>query len=185
MTVKLLEGDMGPTARRGLVILNTGDGKGKTTAALGVMMRAWGRDMKVVMYQFIKASRMRLGEHRAAERMGVTIRPMGRGLTSSSPDLEEDRRLARDCWQKVKGEIESGEFDVVILDELTYPLSYGWIDLQEVLTTLGGRPPGQHVIITGRRAPEGLIEFADLVTEMRSVKHPFPQGIKGQPGIEF
>jgi cob(I)alamin adenosyltransferase len=85
----------------------------------------------------------------------------------------------------VKAEIESGAFDVVVLDELTYPLSYGWIDLGEVLTTLGGRPPGQHVIITGRRAPEGLVEFADLVTEMRPVKHPFPQSVKGQPGIEF
>ncbi|MFQ5826930.1 MAG: cob(I)yrinic acid a,c-diamide adenosyltransferase [Dehalococcoidia bacterium] len=176
---------MGQTARRGLVILNMGAGKGKTTAALGVMMRAWGRGMKVAMYQFIKSRRLRSGEHRAAERMGLLLLPLGRGFTRSSPNPEEDERLARECWARAKEAMGSGEYDIVILDELTYPLSYGWIDLQEVLKTLAGRPPGQHVIITGRQAPEELVEFADLVTEMREVKHPFRRGIKGQPGIEF
>jgi cob(I)alamin adenosyltransferase len=181
----LSEGEMGQTARQGLVILNMGAGKGKTTAALGVMMRAWGRGMKVTMFQFIKSRRLRSGEHLAAECMGVSLLAMGRGFTRSSPDLEEDERLARECWEKAKEAVGSGEYDIVILDELTYPLAYGWLDLREVLKTLAGRPPGQHVIITGRDAPEELIEFADLVTEMREVKHPFRQGIKGQPGIEF
>ena len=170
---------------KGLVIVNTGDGKGKTTAALGILMRSWGRDMKVVMLQFIKHQSANWGESRAARRMGVEIIPLGSGFTWMSKDLERDRALARAGWQRCREAIESGQYDVVILDEITYCFTYGWLDLDEVLDVLRSRPPGQHVVITGRNAPAQLIEFADLVTEMREIKHPFKSGVKEQKGIEF
>ncbi len=180
------------TARRrpdrrvqGLVIVNTGNGKGKTTAALGVLMRAWGRGMRVIMFQFIKHRSANWGESRAARKMGVDIVPLGSGFTWLSKDLEYDRRLAQEGWQRCRAAIASEEYDIVILDEITYCFTYGWLDLDEVLTVLRHRPPRQHVIITGRDAPAALIDFADLVTEMREVKHPFASGVKAQPGIEF
>ncbi len=170
---------------QGLVIVNTGNGKGKTTAALGVLMRAWGRGMRVIMFQFIKHRSANWGESRAARKMGVDIVPLGSGFTWLSKDLEHDRRLAQEGWQRCRAAIASEEYDIVILDEITYCFTYGWLDLDEVLTVLRRRPPRQHVIITGRDAPAALIDFADLVTEMREVKHPFASGVKAQPGIEF
>ncbi len=170
---------------QGLVIVNTGHGKGKTTAALGVLMRAWGRGMRVIMFQFIKHRSANWGESRAARKMGVDIVPLGSGFTWLSEDLEHDRRLAQEGWQRCRAAIASEEYDIVILDEITYCLTYGWLDLDEVLAVLRRRPPRQHVIITGRDAPAALIDFADLVTEMREVKHPFASGVKAQPGIEF
>ncbi|HZW31273.1 MAG TPA: cob(I)yrinic acid a,c-diamide adenosyltransferase [Isosphaeraceae bacterium] len=170
---------------QGLVIVNTGHGKGKTTAALGILLRAWGRGMRVVMFQFIKHQTANWGELRAARKMGVEIIPLGSGFTWLSPDLERDRLLAREGWQRCRTAIESGQYDIVILDEITYCFSYGWLDLAEVIEVLRHRPSGQHVILTGRDAPDELIAFADLVTEMREIKHPFHQGVKAQPGIEF
>ncbi|MFQ5933594.1 MAG: cob(I)yrinic acid a,c-diamide adenosyltransferase [Dehalococcoidia bacterium] len=171
--------------RRGLVIVNTGGGKGKTSAALGVMFRAWGRDMRVSMLQFIKHSTANFGEHRAARKIGVEVKPMGDGFTWLSRDLEASVGLALDLWELAKTKISSGEYDVLILDEFTYPLHYGWIPVDEAIEVLSRRPPELHVIITGRDAPQELIEFADLVTEMREIKHPYRKGIKAQPGIEF
>ena len=172
--------------RNGLLIVNTGHGKGKTTAALGVLLRASGRDMKVGMFQFIKSVANPYGEHVAAERLGVEIVPLGDGFTWLSENIEEDRALARNGWERVRAAIESGEFDVLILDELTYPLNYGWLDTAEVIGAIVGRPVGTHVIVTGRDAPDALVEAADLVTEMRLIKHPYrDQGIGAQPGIEL
>ena len=171
---------------QGLVIVNTGDGKGKTTAALGVLLRATGQNMRVVMLQFLKSKTGNWGEMRAAQRLGVEIIPLGDGFTWLSKDLDKDRALAQACWQLCREKIESDQYDVVIMDEMTYALNYGWLSLEDVLTTLRKRNPLLHVIITGRDAPEGLIEFADMVTEMREVKHPYKaQGIMAQKGIEF
>ena len=175
----------GPRINKGLVIVNTGSGKGKTTAAMGVLLRAWGRGMKVIMLQFIKHSTANFGEQRAAQKMGVEMRAMGDGFTWRSKDLEHTADLARTHWEDCKDVIANGDYDVVILDEFTYPMHYGWIPVEEVLEALRSRPEMLHVIITGRNAPEALVEFADLVTEMNVVKHPYHQGIKAQPGIEF
>jgi cob(I)alamin adenosyltransferase len=170
---------------QGLVIVNTGDGKGKTTAALGLLLRAWGQGLRVAMFQFIKAQSGNWGESRAARKMGVEIVPLGSGFTWTSTDLERDRALAREGWERCRAAILSAEYDLVVLDELTYCFTFDWLDLDEVLATLRERPEGQHVVITGRDAPPALIEFADLVTEMREIKHPFATGIKAQKGIEF
>lgn len=170
---------------QGLIIVNTGNGKGKTTAALGLLLRAWGQGLRVAMFQFIKASSGNWGESRAARTMGVEIVPLGSGFTWTSSDLEHDRALAREGWERCRDAIESGAYDVVVMDELTYCFTFDWLDLEEVLETLRTRPPGQHVVITGRDAPPALIDFADLVTEMREIKHPFAAGVKAQKGIEF
>lgn len=170
---------------KGLVIVNTGHGKGKTTAALGLLTRAWGRKMKVVMLQFIKASTAKWGEIKAAEQMGVEIIPMGGGFTWRSQDAARETEQAQACWALSKDKLLSGEYDIVILDELTYAFTYGWLAVDEVIETLRQRPPRQHVVITGRDAPQELIDFADLVTEMRKIKHPLDQGIRAQPGIEY
>ena len=175
----------GPRINKGLVIVNTGKGKGKTTAALGVVVRAWGRGMKVIVLQFIKHSTANFGEQRAAKKMGVEMRAMGDGFTWRSKDLDQSADLARAHWEDCKGIIASGDYDLVVLDEFTYPMHYGWVDTEEVIEVLKARPEMQHVIITGRNAPEALVEYADLVTEMQVIKHPYQQGIKAQPGIEF
>ena len=175
----------GPRIDKGLVIVNTGRGKGKTTAAMGVVVRAWGRGMRVIMLQFIKHSTANFGEQRAAQKMGIEMRAMGDGFTWRSKDLEQSAELAREHWEDCKKVIASGEYDLVVLDEFTYPMHYGWLDTEEVIEVLKARPEMLHVIITGRNAPEALVEYADLVTEMQVVKHPYQQGIKAQPGIEF
>jgi cob(I)alamin adenosyltransferase len=111
--------------------------------------------------------------------------PLGEGFTWLSKDIEKDKATARQCWELARQKIDSGQYDIVVLDEMTYPISYGWIPVEEVIDTLRRRPQGLHVIITGRDAPPELIEFADLVTEMREVKHPYQQGLKARPGIDF
>src|SRR5579883_1145722 len=134
--------------RTGLVIVNTGNGKGKTTAALGVLMRAWGQDLRVVMLQFMKAQTGKWGEIRAAQRMGVEIIPLGDGFTWDSQNLEHDRALAQACWQLCREKIAGDQYDVVIMDEITYALNYHWLDLAEVLAVLQARNPQLHVILT-------------------------------------
>ncbi len=172
--------------RHGLVIVNTGDGKGKTTAALGLLLRAAGRDMRVAMLQFIKTADVERGEHIGARRLGVEILPLGAGFTWLSENVEDDRRLARECWARCVEVLHSGEYDVVVFDELTYALAYRWLTHEEVIEALRSRPMGTHVVITGRKATPELIEFADLVTEMREIKHPYrTHGIGAQPGIEL
>jgi cob(I)alamin adenosyltransferase len=172
--------------RHGLLIVNTGHGKGKSTAALGLLLRAAGRGMKVGMWQFIKSAENPYGEHFAAERLGVTITPLGDGFTWLSDDIGEDRKLAERGWALCEAAIASGEYDVLIFDELTYPLTYGWLDTDRVIAALRDRPVGTHVVVTGRDAPQALIDAADLVTEMRLIKHPYrEQGIGAQPGLEL
>jgi cob(I)alamin adenosyltransferase len=171
--------------RKALVILYTGNGKGKTTAALGMLLRAWGRGMKVCMLSFIKTETSNYGEERAAKKLGIELIPMGGGFTWLSKDLDKDRALAQKCWDLCKQKIASNEYDIVVLDEITYPITYGWLDVDEVIETLRSRPVDLHVVLTGRDAHEKLIEFADLVTEMREVKHPFNAGVKAQPGVDF
>ncbi|MFC1940444.1 cob(I)yrinic acid a,c-diamide adenosyltransferase [Chloroflexota bacterium] len=171
-------------ANKGVVILNTGGGKGKTTAALGVLFRAWGHNMKVVMLQFIKGS-AECGEQRAARRLGIEILAGGAGFVRRGKNQEKGRLLSLELWKLAQEKIDSGAYHIVILDEFTYPLSYGWIPVTEVLDVLEHRPEHVHVVITGRSAPQELIDFADIVTDMREIKHPLKKGVRAQPGIEF
>lgn len=177
--------DTKPRKPRSLVLVNTGNGKGKTTAALGVMFRAWGRGLRVCMLQFIKTATSNYGEHRAAKKIGIEIVPLGGGFTWLSKDIERDKALARELWEQSKARIASGEYDLVVLDEFTYPLVYGWLSVDEVIEALRQRPEHVNVIITGRDAPQALIDFADTVTEMREVKHPYQRGITALAGIDY
>ncbi len=171
--------------RVGLVIVNTGSGKGKTTASLGLMFRAWGQGMETVMLQFIKTKTSNYGENKAARKLGIEMVPLGAGFTWLSRDIEKDKALAREGWEIAKQKLHSQQYDLVVLDELTYTMKYGWLSVEEGLDALRQGPPWQHVIITGRDAPPELVEYADLVTEMQEVKHPYKSGIRAQAGVEF
>ncbi len=172
--------------RTGLVMLYTGQGKGKTTAALGAVFRAWGWDWRLCVIQFIKCPSDDRGEVRAAQRLGIEWHALGDGFTWASEDLEATAARARDTWRLAQEKIESGAYDLVVLDEMTYAFTNGWLDLDGVLEWLDRhRPRHTSLIVTGRNAPEGLVEFADLVTDMVNVKHPFGQGLAGRRGIEF
>ena len=172
--------------KKGLLIVNTGDGKGKSTAAFGVLMRAWGRGMKICVVQFIKSETGKWGEVKAAQKMGIEWLTTGDGFTWLSKDMDETTARALHGWKLAQEKIASGNYDLILLDEFTYPLHYGWLDTAEVLEWLKiNRPPNLHLIITGRSAPAELIREADLVTEMLMIKHPYEQGFKAQPGIEF
>ncbi len=175
----------GGRAQTGLVILNTGNGKGKTTAALGMLLRARGHGMKVIMLQFVKKAGLACGEHRAAPLLGIEIVSGGAGFVRRGGDMEKGRLSASALWAQAREKIASGDYQVVVLDEVTYPLSYGWIQVGEVLRVLADRPRQVHVVITGRNAPAELIDFADIVTEMTETKHSLKKGIKAQAGIEF
>jgi cob(I)alamin adenosyltransferase len=170
--------------RHGLLIVNTGDGKGKTTAALGVLLRATGRGMRAGMFQFVKRTTDG-GEHRTARRLGVDIVSLGAGCTLGRDDTRDDAAAARAGWTQCESLLAAGTYDVLILDELTLPLTWGWLDLPTVLSALRSRPTGTHVIVTGRDAPQPLIDAADLVTDMRVIKHPYrDQRVKAQAGID-
>jgi cob(I)alamin adenosyltransferase len=173
--------------KKGLVIVNTGNGKGKSTAAFGLMLRAWGRGMKVAVLQFLKHETAQFGEIKAARKMGIEMIPTGDGFTWTSKDIDESVARAIHGWEESKKRITSGDYDLLILDEFTYLMHFEWLNTQEVIDWLReNKPPMLHLVITGRNAPQKLIEFADLVTEMREIKHPFnEQGIRAQPGVEF
>ena len=170
--------------RRGIVIVNTGDGKGKSTAAFGLALRAHGRGKKVKIFQFMKVPSARFGEHRMFEQIGIPIEGLGDGFSWKSQDLEHSAQLARDGWEKARATIMGGEHFMVVLDEITYPLIYGWLPLQDVLDTLAARPKDCTVVLTGRRCPQEIIDMADTVTEMTLIKHAFKAGIPAQRGIE-
>ena len=170
--------------RRGLLIINTGDGKGKTTAAIGLAVRAHGRGKSICFFQFMKVDVARFGEHRALEQLGITLEGLGDGFSWKSKDLERSAQLARAGWQRAAEAIASGEHFLVVLDELTYPLLYGWVETGPVVEALKSRPAHVHVVITGRRCPAELIEIADTVTEMTLIKHAFTAGVPAQQGIE-
>jgi cob(I)alamin adenosyltransferase len=171
---------------KSLLIVNTGDGKGKTTAALGQVFRALGHGFKVCVLQFLKGT-WKYGELEAAKRFAdlLEIHALGRGFTWRSENIEEDIRVAREAWDYAVQVIQSGAFNMVVLDELTYLISYGMVPEDEIVECLKNRPSGLHVVVTGRNASQALIDLADIVTEMRETKHCFQQGIKGQRGIEF
>jgi cob(I)alamin adenosyltransferase len=170
--------------RRGLVLVHTGDGKGKSTAAFGLALRAHGRGKPVLVYQFMKVPTARFGEHRLADQVGLPVQGLGDGFSWKSKDLEQSAQLAREGWDKAKADILSGDYFLVVLDEVTYPLIYGWLPLQEVLDTLRARPKHVHVCLTGRRCPQEIIDMADTVTEMQMIKHAFQAGVPAQRGIE-
>lgn len=174
-----------PTAeRRGLILVHTGDGKGKSTAAFGLALRAHGRGKAVKIYQFMKVPSARFGEHRMFEQLGVPIEGLGDGFSWKSKDLDHSAELAREGWARAEATIRAGEHFLVVLDEIMYPLRYGWLPLEPVLQALRERPPHVHVVLTGRRAPQELIDLADTVTEMTLVKHHFKAGVPAQRGIE-
>ena len=172
--------------KKGLLIVNTGDGKGKTTAALGMVLRAWGRGFRICVIQFIKAETGQWGEIKAAKKLGIEWHATGDGFTWDSKDMDETTTRALHGWEIAKEKITSNQYDLIVLDEFTYALQFGWLNTSEVLEWLRlNRPPSLHLVITGRSAPDTLIEQADLVTDMQPIKHPFDQGILAQPGIEF
>jgi len=175
-------------ARRGLLVVFTGEGKGKTSAALGTALRAVGHGCKVLMIQFVKAS-LRTGEVKAAGLLGDTleIRPMGRGFlrTDRGKPAERHLRAARQAWQTALEEMRSGRYDMIILDEINYAIHYGLLTIEEVLEGLASRPRRLHVICTGRYAHARLVEMADMVSEIQEIKHPFERGVPAQPGIEY
>ncbi|GGK18017.1 cob(I)alamin adenosyltransferase [Deinococcus malanensis] len=171
--------------RRGLVIVNTGKGKGKTTAALGLMMRAHGRGLKTRMFQFLKHENAKFGEHRTLDALGLPYEGLGDGFTWRSRNLENSADMAAHGWTLAREAIESSEYDLIVLDEFTYPLKYGWVSWAEVEQTLRARDPKLHVVITGRDALPELVELADTVSEINPVKHAYASGIGAQTGIEY
>jgi cob(I)alamin adenosyltransferase len=173
---------------RGLLMVHTGNGKGKTTCALGLMMRAAGRGLKCCMVQFMKSRNDRYGEHESAEKLGIEVHTMGDGFTWDTKNPEQDRATARRTWTLCVEKLRSGEYDMLVFDELVYVLSYELLPVGEVLEELQSvrtSQPALHIVVTGRDAPSALIEAADLVTEMTEIKHPFTAGIRAQQGIEF
>ena len=171
---------------RPLLIVNTGHGKGKSTASFGIMLRGWARGHKIGVYQFVKSGKWKVGEHQAALALGnIDWFKMGDGWTWTSKDLVESADKAREGWEEVKRRLADETYDMLLLDEFTYPMKFGWVDTREVVETLKTRPGFQHVIITGRDAPGALLEISDLVSEVRKIKHPFDEGYRGQKGIEW
>jgi len=170
---------------KGLVLIYTGNGKGKTTAALGQLLRVSGWHCKAVMFQFIKGSKLKAGEHRAAERFGLDLRPMGAGFTWNEKGLEKAIALSLKQWGNCREAIMSGKFDMIIMDEISYPLTLKWITMSEVVDTIENRPQKLNLVLTGRDMPQEIVDIADLVTEMKEIKHPFTKGVKARKGIEF
>ncbi len=172
--------------RKGLVIVNTGEGKGKSTAALGMLLRAWGRGFRTCVIQFIKAETGQWGEIKAAKKLGLEWHTTGDGFTWTSKDMDQTTARALRGWTLAQEKIASGQYDLIVLDEFTYALHFGWLDTGQVLDWLkANKPADLHLVITGRDAPAALVEYADLVTEMLAIKHPFEQGVNAQAGIEF
>jgi cob(I)alamin adenosyltransferase len=173
--------------KKGLVLVNTGNGKGKSTAAFGVVLRAWGRGLRICVIQFIKSETGKWGEVKAAQKLDIEWLSTGDGFTWLSKDMDETTARAQHGWKLAQEKIASDQYDLIVLDEFTYPLHFEWLDVKEVVEWLKeNKPPMLHLIITGREAPQELVEFADLVTEMKEVKHPYNEKeIAAQAGIEF
>ncbi len=168
-----------------LLIVNTGDGKGKSTAAFGTMLRSLSIGWSVAVVQFIKSGDWKVGEQRIATELGVHWRALGEGFSWDSDDLDHDRAVAAAAWEEARATIESGEYRLVILDEITYLLTWGWVDIDEVVSVLEERPADVNVICTGRDAPQALVETADTVTEMRKLKHAYDDGVMAKKGIDY
>lgn len=174
------------TIEKGLIIVHTGKGKGKSTAAFGLVCRAMGHGFKVGIIQFVKG-KWETGERVILEQFPdlVSIQTMGQGFTWETQDRQRDIEAARAAWAKAKEMIEDPELKMVLLDELNIVLRYDYLDIHEVVETLRNKPEDKHVIVTGRNAKDELIDIADLVTEMTMIKHPFRSGVKAQAGVEF
>lgn len=173
---------------KGLLMVNTGDGKGKTTAAIGVLVRAAGRGMRCVLVQFMKSKNDRYGEHESLERLDVEVHTMGDGFTWDTKDPAQDIATSEKTWELCLEKMRSEEYDLVVFDEIVYVLDYKFLDVRSVLNEVSkirDKQPHLHILMTGRNAPTELVEAADLVTEMKEIKHPFHAGIYAQQGIEF
>ncbi|GAA2081509.1 cob(I)yrinic acid a,c-diamide adenosyltransferase [Streptomyces albiaxialis] len=180
---------------RPLVAVHTGTGKGKSTAAFGMALRAWNQGWPIGVFQFVKSAKWKVGEERALRVLGdtgeggtVAWHKMGEGwswIQRGAQDELSSEEAAREGWEQVKRDLAAETYKLYVLDEFAYPMHWGWIDTDEVVSVLNERPGSQYVVITGRNAPEKLLEAADLVTEMTKVKHPMDAGQKGQRGIEW
>nr|MBO2503739.1 cob(I)yrinic acid a,c-diamide adenosyltransferase [Thermoanaerobacterales bacterium] len=178
----------GPPRRRvgSVVLVLTGDGKGKSSSAFGVVLRAVARGWPVAVVQFVKSGRWRVGEEKVCrDRLGVDWFAIGEGFTWESEDLSEDEAAARAAWRHAAALIAAGEHRLVVLDEVTYPMNWGWIDTDEVVAAIAGRPPTVNVVCTGRDAPAPLVEVADTVSEVRKVKHAYDTGVHAMKGIDY
>jgi cob(I)alamin adenosyltransferase len=170
---------------KSVVVLNTGDGKGKSSAAFGVMLRGLARGWKVAVVQFVKSGKWHVGEERLGRQLGVDWFAVGDGFTWDSADLEHDKALARAGWERAGELLAAGGHELVVFDELTYLCTWGWLDTAAVASAIRNRPDHVSVVMTGRDAPEELVDVADTVTEMRSVKHAYDRGIRALRGIDY
>jgi cob(I)alamin adenosyltransferase len=168
-----------------LILVNTGNGKGKSSAAFGVMGRAWARGWRVVVVQFVKSGKWQSGERKLADHLGVEWETLGDGFTWESNDIDETVAKGRHAWAVAKEKLASGDYDLVILDEMTYAITYGWIDVADVVSALTKRARKTNVIITGRNAAPELLELADTATEMTMIKHAYQKGVRAKKGIEY
>jgi len=170
---------------KSLLIVNTGNGKGKSSSAFGVMIRGVARGWNVAVLQFIKSGDWKVGEESIGRQLGVHWQALGHGFTWDSSNLDQDKALARESWATARAVVEAGEHDLVILDELTYLMNWAWIDAAEVVDVLRNRPASVSIIVTGRDASEELCAVADTVTEMREIKHAYNAGIRAKRGIDY
>ncbi len=173
------------TRAASIVLVATGDGKGKTTAAMGTALRALARGWGVCVVQFVKSGKWNSGEVRLLNDLGAECHTMGDGFTWDSDDLERSAEMARSAWELAKEAISSGRYGLVVLDEVTYPINWGWVDGNDVVSAISGRPEKVNVFLTGRDAPPALVEVADTVTDMHNVKHAYEAGILAAKGIDF
>lgn len=177
--------DTGTVRERSLVLINTGDGKGKSTAAFGTAMRAVARGWRVAVVQFLKSGDWSVGEEKIGRQIGIEWFALGDGFTWESEDIEETEAIAREAWSRAEEMIESGEYDLVILDEVTYPINWGWVQLSDVVEAIETRPQKTSLFLTGRDASQELIEIADTVTEMKKIRHAFDRGVMARRGIDY
>jgi cob(I)alamin adenosyltransferase len=171
--------------RPSIVLLNTGLGKGKSSAAFGVMSRGWARGWTVGVVQFVKGGKWKTGERKLADHLGIEWHTLGDGFTWESTDMDETVAKGRHAWSVAADKLASGDYDLLILDEVTYAVSYGWVAVDEVVAGIRGRAAKTNVVMTGRNADPALVDVADTVTEMTKVKHAYDQGIKAIKGIEY
>lgn len=175
----------GVARTKSLLLVNTGKGKGKSSAAFGVMVRGWARGWTVGVVQFVKSGKWKTGERKLAEKLDIEWHTLGDGWTWESQDKDETASKGRHAWSVARQKLASGAYDLVILDELTYVMKYGWVPVQEVADALRDRAESTNVVVTGRDCPEEIIDMADTVTEMVKIKHAYDHGIVAKKGIEF
>ena len=168
-----------------LLLVNTGDGKGKSTAAFGTAMRAIARGWRVAVVQFLKSGEWSVGEEKIGRQIGIDWFALGDGFTWDSENMDQSEAIAREAWSVAAEKIGSADYELIVLDEITYPINWGWVELEEVVSVLGQRPDKVNVVVTGRDAPRELIEIADTVTEMKKVKHAYDKGVMARRGIDY